>query len=80
MIKSQVECEKALRALGKSFTNLNVTEDNKFPWVPAGCYWKLGRIGEGGKGFFNNIVDPTLTDPNSFGFRGGVCMGMGKNC
>ena len=79
MITSQVECEKALRSLGKSLgdiispgvTNMNVNST----FVPAGCYWKSG-----GKGYFNNIVDPTLTDPNDFGFRGGVCMGMGKSC
>ena len=76
MITSQVECEKALRSLGKIMTNLNVSAK----YVPAGCYWKSGGIGKGGEGYFNNIVDPTLTDPNSFGLRGGVCMGMGKNC
>ena len=71
MIISEGECEKALKSLDLSVENLGVNKSDK----PAGCYWKSD-----GGGFFNNIVDPTSTDPNSFGNRGGVCTEMGKNC
>ena len=42
---------------------------------PAGCYWKSN-----GNGYFNRIIDPSLTIPNSFGDRGGVCTAARKNC
>ena len=76
MIISQATCENALRSLGLGLENLDV---NAKVNRPAGCYW-----GSGGKGFFNrnskSLADPSLTNPNSFSNRGGVCMKAGKNC
>ena len=63
-------CVKALQSLGKILDNLNVNRNDR----PAGCY----RI-KNGKGFYNSIVDPSLTDPSKFGNRGGICMKTGKN-
>ena len=70
VISSKVNCERALQSLG-----LRLMYDVSRTDRPAGCYWKSDD-----NGFFNNIIDPSLTDPNSFGDRGGVCMTMRKNC
>ena len=75
-IMIRATCENAIRSLGLILENLNV---NAKIFRPAGCYWQSG-----GKGFFNtnkkSLTDPSLTDPNSFSNRGGVCMKAGKNC
>ena len=68
IIKSRDTCENALLSLGLTPLNLLVNKNNR----PAGCYWKSD-----GNGFFNYVVDPSLTDPNSFGERGGVCRTIG---
>ena len=70
IITSRDTCENALQSLELTPLNLDVNNNNR----PAGCYWKPG-----GNGFFNYVVDPSLTDPNSFGERGGVCRTIGKN-
>ena len=71
IITSRDACEIALRSLRLNPLNLKVNKKNK----PAGCYWKSD-----GFGFFNNVVDPSLTKPNNFGSRGGVCSTERKNC
>ena len=39
---------------------------------PAGCYFK------GGYGYFNEITDPSQTNPYNFYGIGGLCMEIGK--
>ena len=70
-IINSATCVTALQSRGISLDNLNVNSNDR----PAGCY----RI-KNGKGFYNSIVDPSLTDPSKFGNRGGICMRTGKNC
>ena len=70
IITSRDTCENALQSLELTPLNLDVNKNNR----PAGCYWKSD-----GNGFFNNVVDPSLTNTKFFGERGGVCSTMGKN-
>ena len=67
-------CEQALRSLDLIPDNLEVNDTKK----PAGCYWKSN-----GDGFFNNIIDPSMTDTIRFSDRGvigSLCTLAGKNC
>ena len=50
--------------------NLDVNDTKR----PAGCYWKSD-----GNGFFNNVLDPSSTNTNGFGDRGGLCNIHGMN-
>ena len=68
VIEKEKECLKALTALDLDPRNLKVNKDGR----PAGCYWLKG------KGFFNKITDPNLTEPEEFGNRAGVCKTPGK--
>ena len=72
VIKDKYTCVKALQQLGISVRNLNVNKTER----PAGCYWSSGY-----EGYFNAVVNTTLTEPISFGERSGVCKGResGKN-
>ena len=86
LITSKVICEHALRSLGLRLHNLDfiyLTER------PAGCYYQDYVNGDGRKlGMFNKLIDPSLTNPNSFSngpnspkSYGGVCITTkGKNC
>ena len=40
---------------------------------PAGCYWNHERMA-----IYNQIANPSQTNPKEFGIRGGVCMRYGK--
>ena len=64
IIENTDVCEDALKELGILVSNLNVNRTER----PAGCYWKSGP-----DGYFNSVVNTTLTEPSSFGDRGGVC-------
>ena len=68
VIEREKECLKALTALDLDPRNLKVNKNGR----PAGCYWLKG------KGFFNKITDPNLTEPAEFGDRAGVCKKPGK--
>ena len=68
VIEKEKECLKALTALDLDPRNLKVNKDGR----PAGCYWLKG------KGFFNKITDPNLTEPEEFGDRAGVCKEPGE--
>ena len=70
IITSRDTCETALQSLELTALNLDVNSNN----LPAGCYWKSD-----GNGFFNNVVNSSLTNTTFFGERGGVCSTMGKN-
>ena len=72
IIENANTCEDALQKLGMIVANLNVNSHER----PAGCYWKSGSYG-----FFNSVVNTTLTEPSLFGERGGVCRipGQGRN-
>ena len=65
---TEKDCLKALTALDIDPTNLKVNKYGR----PAGCYWLKG------KGFFNKITDPNLTEPEEFGDRAGICKKPGK--
>ena len=66
IIDNRVTCVDALQQLGITIAELNVNKTDR----PAGCYWKSGYYG-----FFNSMVNTTLTEPSLFGDRGGVCRG-----
>ena len=66
VIKNRYACLEALQQLGITAQNLNVNKTER----PAGCYWNSEY-----KGYFNAIVNTTLTEPSLFGERGGVCRG-----
>ena len=66
VIKNKYTCIEALQQLGISARNLNVNKTER----PAGCYWSSGY-----EGYFNAVVNTTLTEPSLFGERGGVCKG-----
>ena len=68
IIKERGMCNDALRVLGIPVTSLDVVKTSR----PAGCYWRSGN-----KGYFNSIVDSSLTQPSLFGERGGVCRDTG---
>ena len=70
IITSRDTCENALQSLELTPLNLDVNSN----YLPAGCYWKSDN-----NGYFNNVVDPSLTNTKFFGERGGVCSTMGKN-
>ena len=72
IIENKDTCEDALNEFGISVANLYVNTTVR----PAGCYWKSNN-----KGFFNSVVNTTLTEPSLFGERGGVCRrtGSGRN-
>ena len=64
VIKDKYKCVEALQQLGISVRNLNVNKTER----PAGCYWSSGY-----EGYFNAVVNTTLTEPSLFGERSGVC-------
>ena len=66
IIDNRVTCVDALQQLGITIDKLDVNKTDR----PAGCYWKSGYYG-----FFNSVVNTTLTEPSLFGERGGVCRG-----
>ena len=68
IIDTESECKNsAADVLGLSY-RWSVTDRD----FPAGCYWKDTRA------FFNIIIDPSQTNQDSFGNRGGVCVSTGK--
>tara|TARA_A100001015_G_scaffold204032_1_gene228007 strand:- start:55 stop:417 length:363 start_codon:yes stop_codon:yes gene_type:complete len=72
VITSNVICEDALRSLGLNPYDITRRYSAN---EPAGCYWSSD-----GRGRFNTIIDPSLTNPNKFGGLGGVCtITVGKN-
>ena len=44
--------------------------------VPAGCYHSWSSAGT--LGYFNSVVNASLTDPSLFDRRGGVCRNKGS--
>ena len=70
VIVTKVTCEEALNVLKLKVSNLNVNQKNR----PAGCYWRSDNTG-----YFNNVLDPSSTNTNEFGARGGVCSLTGKD-
>ena len=70
IIKSADKCENALKWLGLRPLHFDVNQRNR----PAGCYWRSN-----GNGYFNHIFDPSSTNTNEFGNRGGVCSLAGKD-
>ena len=58
------ECKAASAVLGLT-GGTNFHQDSS--GYPAGCYWKNTYL------YFNAVVDPSQTNPESFGVRGGVC-------
>ena len=68
IIDTESECKNsAADVLGLSFVGSLTSID-----YPAGCYWNNRIV------FFNRIIDPSQTNQESFGNRGGVCVGTGK--
>ena len=70
VIENRDTCKSALKVLGLEETTLyGITMHER----PAGCYW-----GADNKGFFDNIVDFSLTKPIET--RGGVCKATSMSC
>ena len=59
------ECKAASAVLGFNYRgNTNLLSR------PAGCYFER-RDGQGS--YLNSVVDPSNTDPQYFGYTGGIC-------
>ena len=68
IIDTESECKNsAADFLGWSFGGSYSSTE-----YPAGCYWTVSRI------HFNRVIDPSQTNQESFGNRGGVCRKTGK--
>ena len=68
IIDTESECKNsAADFLGWSFGGSYSSTE-----YPAGCYWTVSRI------HFNRVIDPSQTNQESFGNRGGVCVRTGK--
>ena len=61
IIETENDCKFAAERRDSLSYVGNVT-DNRYP---AGCYWNNYKV------YFNNIIDPSETDPE--GNRGGIC-------
>ena len=59
-------CREAAIELRETFFSSNNDEN-----FPAGCYLKL--LSDSREIYFNKITDATLTKPEKFNKRGGVC-------
>ena len=73
IIENRDTCKLALQKIGLDMLNPNVERQDR----PAGCYW--GLSGSTGYGYFNSVINPEVTSPNSFGYRGGVCDATGRS-
>ena len=68
IIGTESTCKDAAVVLGLTYLeSVNSQAD------PAGCYWNHNRMA-----FYNQIADPSQTNPEEFGIRGGVCMRYGE--
>ena len=76
VITSPMICENALISFGFTATQENLDPRNtpNNTARPAGCYRKTDAPHNG---YFNNITDPSLTEPGMN--VGGVCAKVGKN-
>ena len=70
VIKNRDICKLALKVLGLEETNLY---GNTMYERPSGCYWGAGNMG-----FFNTVVDLSLT--KQIETRGGVCKATSMSC
>jgi len=66
IIKDYEVCQSTLRYLGYRNSAADINKSSR----PAGCYY---RASDGG-GWFNKVVDPSMTNPNDFEDRGGICI------
>ena len=66
IITTLEKCKKASAVLG-----LRYLRDYNNPDRPAGCYWKEDQTLI--STYFNAIVEPSKTKPESFDATGGVC-------
>ena len=74
IVAIEQSCRDAANLLGLKYRGtISRTE------VPAGCYWNIGG-GDGSYAHFNEIIDPSKTNPNLFWARGGICMNPGDIC
>ena len=74
IIDKETECKDAASHLGLSYvSNTHSTQR------PAGCFWHFPITPPERKVYFNDIIDPSQTDNNGFGQRGGICTTRGKH-
>ena len=67
IIDTENKCKAAADILGLFYMEASNSGD-----YPAGCYYK------GWYGYFNEITDPSQTNPANFDSIGGLCIEMGK--
>ena len=77
VIENQDECMVASEELGLTMETYWLLNPKSSSTSPAGCYWRSGK--KVNKTFFNSELDPSMTLPNSFSNRGGVCKTTGRN-
>ena len=63
-------CKVAAGVLGMIYNSYTLSTQHH----PAGCYWHSDHE----EMWFNEITDPSITHPEVFGPRGGVCRNTGK--
>ena len=68
IIRTENSCKAAATVIGLSYTFAV-----SFSSSPAGCYWLSD-----GDVYFNEIIDPSKTNPGSFGNKGGLCFTNSK--
>ena len=67
IIDTEDICKVAANVLGLSYVRVR---PNSNSYCPAGCHWPSSNSDVA---FFNRLTDPSETDPEHFGVKGGLC-------
>ena len=70
IIDTENKCKDAVQVLGKVLGLFYMRSSSSTDY-PAGCYY------QGYYGYFNEITDPSQTNPDNFDTFGGLCMEIG---